>query len=100
MLALKKVRKLIESQSGTPAANTFALLVIALESEQAFRLADLYSLDFDDFALALELMSEWRLDRYYASKMRLLDVSVHHGELDQAEADGFATEPVASAKAA
>jgi hypothetical protein len=100
MLALKKVRKLIENQSGTPAANTFALLVIALESEQSFRLADLYSLDFDDFALALQLMSEWRLDRYYVSKMRLLDVSVHHGGLDQAEAEDSAAESVAPAKVA
>jgi hypothetical protein len=43
-------------------------------------LSDLYQLDYDDFGLALEVMVEWRLDRYYASKLRLLDVSIHAAE--------------------
>jgi hypothetical protein len=81
MRALKKARKLIESKPVAPAAITLSKLVVALESEKPFPLAELYLLDYDDFGLALELMAEWRLDRYYASKMRLLDVSVQTGEM-------------------
>ena len=80
MLALKKARKLIEARPDSPAALTLSSLVVALETETPFLLSDLYQLDYDDFGLALELMVEWRLDRYYASKLRLLGASVQVGE--------------------
>ena len=76
MRALKKARKLIENKSGKPAADTLSRLVLALESEVPFLLSDLYSLDYDDFNLAMEGMAEWRLDRYYTSKAVLLDLSM------------------------
>lgn len=76
MLALKKARKLIEKQPDSAAAKTLSSLVVALETDKPFSLGDLYRLDYDDFGLALELMAEWRLDRYYASKVRLIDASV------------------------
>lgn len=81
MRALKKVRKLIERNPGKPAAKVFSALVVALESDEPFKLSDLYRLDYDDFGLALELLSEWRLDRYYTSKAVLLGISVQVGEL-------------------
>lgn len=83
MRALKKARKLIEKSPASPAAVTLSSLVVALESETPFALAELYKLDYDDFQLALELLSEWRLDRYYTSKLRLLDVSVQVEEMRQ-----------------
>lgn len=76
MRALKKARKLIENKSGKPSADTMSRLVLALESEVPFLLSDLYSLDYDDFNLAMEVMAEWRLDRYYTSKAVLLDLSM------------------------
>jgi len=75
MLAIKKARKLIESNPNEPAAQTIAALVLALESESSISVAQLYKLDYKRFELALEILSEWRLDRYYASKLRLLDSS-------------------------
>ena len=80
MLAHKKARKLIEARPDSPAALTLSSLVVALETETPFLLSELYLLDYDDFGLALEVMIEWRLDRYYASKLRLLDASVQVGE--------------------
>jgi hypothetical protein len=80
MLALKKARKLIEARPDSTAALTLSSLVVSLETEAPFLLADLYQLDYDDFGLALEVMIEWRLDRYYASKLRLLDASMHATE--------------------
>ena len=81
MRALKKARKLIESRPDTQEAITLSTLVVALESEQLFKLSDLYQLDYDDFGLAMEVMTEWRLDRCYASKARLLGASVQAGDL-------------------
>ncbi|MDO8903635.1 hypothetical protein [Hydrogenophaga sp.] len=87
MLALKKTRKLIESDPNQASAVILSSLVVSLESDKPFQLADLYQLNYDDFKLALDLLAEWRLDRYYSSKVRLLDVSVNINQLrDSAEA--------------
>lgn len=83
MRALKQARKLIEKKPETPAAQTLSALVIALESDTPFALTSLYQLDYDDFELALEVIKEWRLNRYYSSKGRLLDLSMQVGEMRQ-----------------
>lgn len=75
MLAIKKARKLIETNPGNPAAQIIAAMVLALESETSISVAQLYKLDDKHFELALEILNEWRLDRHYASKLRLLDSS-------------------------
>jgi hypothetical protein len=98
MRALKKTRKLIERNPGKPAAKILSALVVALESEEPFKLADLYQLDYDNFGLALELLAEWRLDRYYSSKAVLLDISMQLGRLQEEQkqnapaADGTAAQ--------
>lgn len=83
MRALKQARKLIEKNPDSSAAHALSTLVVALESETPFDLQSLYQLDYDDFELALDLLKEWRLDRYYSSKVRLLDLSVQLGEMRQ-----------------
>ena len=75
MLAIKKARKLIENNPNDAAAKIIAALVLALESETTISVEQLYSLDDKRFDLALEILNEWRLDRHYASKLRLLDSS-------------------------
>lgn len=75
MQALKIVRHLIETQPDGDTAKILSALVLALESEEVYPVSDLYRLDYDDFGLALQLLSEWRLDRYYIGKAVLLDVS-------------------------
>ncbi|MCM2341384.1 MAG: hypothetical protein NDI87_09520 [Rhodoferax sp.] len=75
MLAIKKARKLIETNPDEPAAQIIAALVLALESETSISVSQLYKLDDKRFELALEILNEWRLDRHYASKLRLLDSS-------------------------
>jgi hypothetical protein len=76
MQALKKARKLIENKPQKTSAQVFSKLILALESESMFNLADLYQLDFDDFSLAMDIMKDWRLDRYYTTKAVLLDLSM------------------------
>jgi len=75
MLAIKKARKIIEANPNDAASQTIAALVLALESASTISVTQLYSLDDKRFALALEILDEWRLDRHYASKLRLLDTS-------------------------
>lgn len=95
MRALKKARKLIENHPEKQSSDTLSRLVVALESDQPFRLSDLYELSYDDFTLAMEVMTEWRLDRYYTSKAVLLDLSM---QLDAARAadDASAKHPEAA----
>lgn len=88
MLAIKKARKLIENNPSDPAAQIIARLVLALESASSISVAQLYQLDDKRFELALEILDEWRLDRHYASKLRLLDSSNLAQELEAS-----ATEP-------
>lgn len=94
MRALKQARKLIEKKPESPAAQALSTLVVALESETPFALQSLYQLDYDDFELALDVLKEWRLDRYYSSKVRLLDLSVQLGEMRQVTPPKASTDTV------
>jgi hypothetical protein len=76
MNEIKKARRLIETNPDSGAAKTLANLVRALESDEKFALADLYKLSYDDFEIAIGILKEWRLERYYAGKAKLHDVSV------------------------
>lgn len=91
MRALKKARKLIETHPESRTAQVLSTLVVALESDQPMKLSELYELGYDDFALAIDVMSEWRLDRYYTSKAVLLDLSLHRDEVTAAEASAPAS---------
>jgi hypothetical protein len=72
--AIKEIRKYLEKNAASDGAKTLARLVAALAEERAFSLAELYRLDYDQFQLALDLLKDWRLDRYYAARLRLFDV--------------------------
>lgn len=84
MIAIKKARKLIAEDPTSAASQTLADLVVALEAQKDFSLHALYELDMKRFELALDILKEWRLDRYYASKLRLLDASAQALVLAQA----------------
>lgn len=75
MLAIKKARKFIQARPDDPASIIISALVLALEGAGQISVAQLYALDNNKFELALEILSEWRLDQHYASKSRLLDLS-------------------------
>ena len=81
MNEIKKARKRIETNPQSSAAKTLASLVRALESEEKFELTALYKLSYDDFDIAMGILKEWRLDRYYSGKAKLHDLSVQVSEL-------------------
>lgn len=76
MRAIKKARRFIETQPDQSTAIVLSRLVVALESETPFDLSELYRIDYKSFELALEVIAEWRLDRYYSGKAKLLGASV------------------------
>ncbi|RYX92466.1 MAG: hypothetical protein EOO28_22295 [Comamonadaceae bacterium] len=81
MNAIKKARKIIQSAPDEPASGTLANLVLALETEGNFNLGQLYNTDLKTFELALDMLREWRIDRYYLGKMKLIDIARQHGSL-------------------
>ena len=82
MNEIKKARRLIEANPHTEAAKTLASLVRALESEEKFDLTSIYKLNYDNFNLAINIMKEWRIDRYYSGKAKLHDLSMQVAALD------------------
>lgn len=83
MNAIKSARKFISANPEDPSAKILARLVLALEAEHSFELVELYRLDFDRFDLAIDILKEWRLDRYYAGKSKLFDLSLQLNEMQQ-----------------
>lgn len=50
-------------------------LAVALETGVACELTKLNELDHHEFELAIGMISDWRLDRHYMSKLHLLDLA-------------------------
>lgn len=82
MNAIKQSRRFIERHPEHPSAQILARLVLALESEHSFELASLYDLDLETFDLAIDILKEWRLDRYYAGKVKLFDISMQLAQME------------------
>lgn len=76
MNAIKKARQIITAEPESQTALILARLVLALESDAEFSLSSIYTLDLESFDLAIDIMKEWRLDRYFTGKAKLLDVSL------------------------
>lgn len=74
MFAIKQARKFIEAHPQDAQSEILTRLVLSLQSDEPFALSALYELDSKNFVLALAVMDEWRVDRHYAKKQKLLDV--------------------------
>ena len=81
MRAIKKVKKFIESSPSSDKGLIYSRLILALESGHEFAVKDLYKLDLDDFELAIELMRDWRIDRFYIGKAKAFDSATHAANL-------------------
>lgn len=65
MNAIDKAQQLLSRQPRHPDAVAIATLIQALQEEGPFDLGTLYGLDLDTFELAMQIMEDWRLQRYY-----------------------------------
>ena len=77
MRAIKQVKKLIEKPPESKSGQTFSKLILSLESDVDFLVKDLYSLDTADFDLAIEVLKDWRIDRFYIGKAKAFDMASH-----------------------
>jgi hypothetical protein len=73
MFAIKQARKFIEAHPDDPQVAILTHLVLSLQSDEPFPLATLYELERKQFELALQIIADWRVDRHYAKKQKLLD---------------------------
>ena len=83
MRAIKKARKIIETDPTSKKATTLSKLIVSLETETDFPLKSLYHLNMDDFNLAMEVMHDWRLDRYYEGKTKAIDIALQANAMNQ-----------------
>ena len=73
MRAIKKVLLLISENPQEQTAQIFSRLIRSLREEVDFAMKDLYLLESHDFQLAVDILQEWRLDRYYMGKAKTFD---------------------------
>ena len=74
MYAISQVRKHIERYPKDPQAVILRQLVFSLQNNEPFHISLLYELNAEFYDYAFQIMKEWRLDRHYAKKQKLLDV--------------------------
>jgi hypothetical protein len=86
MRAIKKVRHVIAHEPLDQTAQIFARLISSLVDEVDFSLKDLYDLDPTDFQLAMDILQEWRLDRYYMGKAKTFDVAMQALQMSKPKA--------------
>jgi hypothetical protein len=89
MNAIKSIRKRLEKHPDAASSKALARLVASLAEERSYSLAELYAMDYDTFEMALELLRDWRLDRYYAARLKLFDFALS-AVIADAKANGSA----------
>jgi hypothetical protein len=85
MRAIKQVKKLIEKKPDSKSGQTFSKLILSLESDVEFLVKDLYQLDPEEFDLAMDVLKDWRIDRFYLGKAKAFDSATHAQALSAAK---------------
>lgn len=74
MNAYDVAKRLLQQRPQDADTSRLARFLLALESEQACALNELYEMRLKNFELALEILREWRLARYYSGKAKVFHV--------------------------
>ncbi len=69
--AIHRARQVIETAPHSKAAQTLSSLILSLDAGVQFATKDLYLLEPEYFELALQILRDWRLDRYYVSDAKV-----------------------------
>jgi hypothetical protein len=70
MQAIKKAKKIIARDISTPLAKVLASLIVSLESDEVFDLKQIFDLPNEDFELVIDILEEWKIDRFYMGKAK------------------------------
>lgn len=73
--AIHDIRRYLSDHSDSPSAQVLSRLPATLSKEESLPLSELYTLDWESFELAIELLRDWRIDRYYADRTNLFAAS-------------------------
>ncbi len=85
MRAIKKIKHIIEQNPQDQASQIFSNLIKSLAEEVDFSIKNLNLLKTSDFQLAMEILQEWRLDRYYMGKAKVFDAALQALVLGKSE---------------
>jgi hypothetical protein len=91
MDALHKVLRMIHADPIHPTSAAFKSLIESLDQGVNFDISRLYSLGYNDFGLALDLMRQWRLDSFRYE--RGWATRVASDTVEFANASSWATQP-------
>jgi len=82
MRAVKKLKKMIQDSPQSTQSKIYSKLILMLETEEENPIKDIYKLDQDEFDLAIFLLKEWRIDRFYVGKSKVFDVAFQANEFN------------------
>jgi hypothetical protein len=82
--AIHRARQVIETAPHSKAAQTLSSLILSLDAGVQFATKDLYLLEPEYFELALQILRDWRLDRYYVSDAKVFALQREDQELSAA----------------
>jgi hypothetical protein len=71
--AIKQIGKYLAKNPTSESAGALVQFATALAEERNFSLGDLYRLNYEEFELAIDLLKDWRVDRYYAGEIKLFE---------------------------
>ena len=86
MFAIHKLEQYLNTTASPAAARELTRLVKALDHEEEFHLSNLYEIDLEAFELAVEVLRDWRIDRYYARGTPIIERLSHAGQAEPAVA--------------
>jgi len=82
MRAIKKLKNSIKDDPTTMQSKIYTKLILMLESEDGNPIQDLYKLDQQEFDIAISLLKEWRIDRFYVGKSKVFDVAFQANQIN------------------
>ena len=73
---------MIQDSPQSTQSKIYSKLILMLETEEDNPIKDIYKLDQDEFDLAISLLKEWRIDRFYVGKSKVFDVAFQANEFN------------------
>lgn len=66
MYALQQLNNYLQQTASPDTRQHLGEFIDALKAEREFPLTRLFEVDYNAFEMAVEVLREWRIDRYYA----------------------------------
>ena len=76
MRAIQKIETFVESSPESVDAQALVRLILSLQAEAELSSSDLYKLNAEHFDLAMELLRDWRIDRFYRGSAKAFNLDI------------------------